>query len=136
MKVSDLASRLGIAPDTVRFYSRIGYLTPVKNPENGYREFRQSDCQRLNFILSARKLGFSVEDIGQLLHEADDGKSPCPLARELIEQRLEEMEQRLADTARLLERMRSAVKEWSHQPDCKPTGQKVCHLIENFSVEV
>lgn len=133
MKVMDLARRLGVTADTVRFYTRNGFLSPEKNPQNGYREFQDSDYRRLRFILSARQLGFSVDDIRQLLQQADVGKTPCPLARKLIEQRIDEMERRFADTAQLLDRMRSAVREWRNQPDTAPTGKMICHLIENFS---
>lgn len=132
MKVAELAQRLAVTPDTVRFYTRNGFLKPEKNSQNGYREYGEGDYRRLRFILSARQLGFSVDDISQLLGEADAGKAPCPVARQLIERRLHEVEQRFEDTARLLERMRAAAKEWRQQPDHKPTGQMICHLIENF----
>lgn len=135
MRVAELAKQLGVTADTVRFYTRNGFLTPHKDANNGYREYRQADRRRLRFILSARQLGFSVEDIGQLLKEADGDKTPCPLARELIEQRLDEMERRYEDAALLIRRMRAAVEEWRRQPDRKPTGQMICHLVENFSSE-
>lgn len=37
MKVIDLAKRLGVTADTVRYYTRIGFLSPHKNPTNGYK---------------------------------------------------------------------------------------------------
>ena len=132
MKVQQLAKRLGVTADTVRFYTRNGFLKPGKNTDNGYRQYSETDYRRLRFILSARQLGFSVDDIGQLLGEADVGKTPCPLARQLIEQRLEELERRFNDTALLLKRMRAAVEEWREQPNRNPTGQTICHLIESF----
>lgn len=132
MRVLDLAKRLGVTADTVRFYTRNGFLNPEKDSHNGYRDYTESDYRRLRFILSARQLGFSVDDIKQLLQEADAGKTPCPLARKLIELRIDEIERRFADTAQLLERMRSAVQEWRRQPDLEPSGKMICHLIENF----
>lgn len=133
MRVLDLARRLGVTADTVRFYTRNGFLNPIKNPRNGYHEYNETDYRRLRFILSARQLGFSVDDIDQLLREADAGKTPCPKVRKLIEQRIEEFERRFADTTKLIERMRSAVQEWRSQPDREPNGKMICHLIENFS---
>ena len=132
MRVNELAKRLGVTADTVRFYTRNRFLKPVKEVQSGYRQYSESDYRRLRFILSARQLGFSVEDIGSLLKEADAGKAACPVARQIITDRLEEVELRFRDTAALLERMRAAAREWQQQSDCKPSGNTICHLIENF----
>jgi len=52
---------------TIRFYESIGLLPPTARAANGYRKFDQQDVRTLRFIQRARKLGFSVEDIQQLL---------------------------------------------------------------------
>lgn len=132
MRVNQLAKELGVSADTVRYYSRIGFLAPTKNPANGYKEYGKEDIQRLRFILSARQLGFSVEDIGQILAETSKGRTGCPMARRLIKERLNEMEKRFFETERLYKRMLAAVEEWDLKPDKEPTGQMVCHLIEGF----
>jgi DNA-binding transcriptional MerR regulator len=128
-----LAKRLGVTPDTVRFYTRIGYLRPEKSPPSGYKVYKQKDLDLLRFILSARHLGFSVADIGQILDTAENGKSPCPVARTLIQQRLAENEKTFTDSAMLRQRMLAAINEWGKKPDRLPTGNMICHLIEDFS---
>ena len=65
MRVNQLDREIGVNGDTVRFYTRIGFLNPVKDPVNGYKEYSPKDRRFLRFILSARQLGFSVNDIGQ-----------------------------------------------------------------------
>lgn len=80
MKVSELASRLSVTPDTVRYYTRIKLLSPRIDPSNGYKSYSHGDLTRLKFIQSCRHLGFSVADITQLLNEADRHESPCPTA--------------------------------------------------------
>ena len=134
MRVNQLAKTLGVTPDTVRFYTRIHVLNPNKNPDNGYRDYRDKDVSRMRFILSARQLGFSVNDIQQILGEAEQLKSPCPTVRRLIDQRLHETEQQFKEMMQLRERLREAVKEWSTKPDKEPTGHMICHLIENFTM--
>lgn len=133
MKVIQLARLLGVTADTVRFYTRINMLNPKKNKTNGYREYSQQDINRLRFVLSARHLGFSVEDIQQILAHADKKKSPCPRVRRLIDQRLHETEQQFTETLKLRDRMQRAVVEWSQKPDKVPTGNMICHLIEDFA---
>ena len=92
MRVNQLANETGVSVDTVRYYTRIGFLKPTKNPSNGYKEYCAKEKRRMRFILSARQLGFSVSDIAEILDTADQGESPCPLARRLIQKRLEENE--------------------------------------------
>ncbi|WP_339616337.1 MerR family transcriptional regulator [uncultured Gilvimarinus sp.] len=133
MKVVEIARKLEVTADTVRFYTRIGILNPTKNYENGYRDYGAQDVNRLRFVLSARQLGFSVEDIQQILGHADNKESPCPTVRRLIEQRLHETEQRFQEVKLLRKRMREAVTQWSKEPDRVPDGDMICHLIEGFS---
>jgi len=133
MLVNELAKKASVTADTVRFYTRIGLLNPVKNPDNGYKEYSVKEYKRLTFILAARHIGFTVEDVTQILSEADDEKSPCCTARRLIEQRLEESEARIKEMLLLRQRMKSALEQWSTQPDQLPSSPTVCHLIENFT---
>ena len=132
MRVSDLASNLEINPDTVRYYTRIGLLHPRKNATNGYKEYDERDTSRLNFILSARRLGFSIEDVRHILEVSDQNETPCPVVRNLIEQRLNETESRYQQLTLLRNRMQEAVKLWQELPDRNPTGHMICHLIESF----
>lgn len=132
MNVKQFAARFSISSDTVRYYTRIGYLTPKKNKNNGYREYLDKDKNRLKFILAARQLEFSVEDIGLILDEASKGRSACPLVREIIEKRLKETEIRFLQTVELRKKMVKASKKWETQPNREPTGSEVCHLIENL----
>ncbi|MAM70655.1 MAG: MerR family transcriptional regulator [Gammaproteobacteria bacterium] len=133
MRVNNIAKALGVSGDTVRYYTRIGYIRPHKNANNGYKEYSKKDATRLKFILSARQLGFSVTDIGNIIQEAEKGKVACPLVRQLIDQRLQETEKRFLETVELFERMKAAVMDWQDKPDKEPTGDMICHLIENFS---
>ena len=91
MKVTQLANKLATTADTVRYYTRLKLLNPIKS-SNGYKFYSAKDESRLSFILSVRKLGFTVADIQQILAEADNGKAACPLVREVIKERLAETE--------------------------------------------
>ena len=133
MKVREVAKLLGITPDTVRYYARINILNPKRSKANGYRIYSEKDISRLRFVMSARQLGFSVDDIQEIVAHADKKRSPCPTVRRLIDQRLQETECRLNETLLLRDRMQQAVLEWSQKPDKTPTGHMLCHLIEGFA---
>ena len=135
MKVQQLAEATRTSPDTVRYYVRIGLLKPKKNPVNGYKEFNLDDRQRLSFISRARDLGFSLADIQQIFEKADQGDSPCPVVREIIEERLIEVKRKLDDMTALYNRMQTAVEDWRQRPDQEPCGSHLCHLIELDELE-
>ena len=67
MRVAELAENLAVTADTVRFYTRKGFLSPNKNPFNGYKIYDEKDQHRLGFIVSARHLGFTVNEIAEIL---------------------------------------------------------------------
>jgi DNA-binding transcriptional MerR regulator len=132
MNVSQLAARADTTADTVRHYTDIGLLVPRRNPENGYREYDAAQLSRLRFVLQARSLGFTLQDIRVLLDESDGGQSPCKHTRALIEQRLIEVEARINDLTRLSGRMRAAMQQWASTPDCAPGEGGVCNLITSW----
>ncbi|WP_414829978.1 MerR family transcriptional regulator [Alteromonas sp. H39] len=132
MTVNEIATSLATTADTVRYYTRLGLVTPGKS-DNGYKFYSNSDQSRLRFILSARQLGFSVKDIKQILQEADHGKSACPLVRKLIKTRLDETEKQFQEMLQLRKRMKRALKQWDVMEDKAPTSHMVCHLIENVN---
>lgn len=135
MKVSELAKAMNTTPDTVRYYSRIGFITPLKSAENGYKSYNIAAQQRLKFILSARQLNFSVEEIKEILTVADTGNTACPIVRELVEKRLTETEKQFNDALALREKLRVAISDWQSKPNKTPTGNMVCHLIQGDNDE-
>jgi DNA-binding transcriptional MerR regulator len=130
MRVNQLAKVLDTTADTVRFYTRIGLLQPVKNKTNGYKVYREADERRLRFALRARQLGFSVNDIVEIVAMADQGKSPCGHVRTLIQQRLSEIDKGFREVQQLYKRMHKAAATWKKMPDSPPTGKMICELIE------
>jgi len=133
MKVSELAKELDITPDTVRFYTRVGFLTPLKSKSNGYKEYSKSDLNRLRFIVSARQIGFSVKDIELILQHAKERDSACPTVRKLIEERLRQTEQQFQQIKELRNKMKKAIGQWGSLPDQNSSDEILCHLIESFT---
>ena len=132
MTVSELACHLNISADTIRHYVRCGLISPAKDPFNGYKRFSNSDIKRLRFILQAKSLGFSLSDIQTILNQAESGESPCPNVREIMQQRLTETALKIQQMQETYEQMQTAIKRWALQPDCIPTGDHICHLIEGL----
>jgi DNA-binding transcriptional MerR regulator len=133
MTVSEVAARADVVPEVVRYYSKIGLLKPQKNRKNGYKLYDAADVAKLIFIRKAKNLGYTLKEIKEIISHSNDGKSPCPLVRRIIENRIEEHRRRLDDMLALQTRMEMAVKQWQHMPDGIPDGNSVCVLIESFT---
>ena len=132
LQVKTLAASLGVSENTVLFYTRLGFLTPTKNQGNGLREYGEKDMQRLRFILSARQLGFSVDESGDISKETEKGERSSLLASSLIKQRLLETEKSFAEALALRKHMKAASNKWQNEPDKVPTGHMINRLIEGF----
>lgn len=131
MTVNEVAKKAEVAPDTVRYYSRLGLLKPDRNPDNGYKLFHQSDISRLRFIRQAQTLGFTLKEITEILGDAEAGSSPCPKVRDIIVRHIEENRRKIQELQALQERMEKALEKWKSMPDGAPDGKHVCHLIES-----
>lgn len=135
MKVSELANALDITPDTVRYYTRAGFLEPKKNSINGYKEYSRAEKNRLRFIVNARQIGFSVKDIEKILNHANKDDSACPMVRKLIEERLQQTEEKFQQIKRLRNNMKMAIEKWQMLPDKSSSDDMICHLIDSFTSE-
>ncbi|QSP95428.1 MerR family DNA-binding protein [Marinobacter salinisoli] len=132
MKVREIANAAEVSADTVRFYTREGLLNPQRNPDNNYQLFDAEDLRRLRFARKARQLGFSLPEIRDIMAQADDHHSPCPMVRNVFEQRLTEVERQIDELQQLRDRMRTALRAWQAMPDGNPDGHTICRLIEHW----
>ena len=133
-RVKELAKLCQVPPDTIRHYTRIGLLSPRRDPVNGYRQYTVGDSKRLDFIRKAKSLGFSLKEIEHILAESRKGKSPCPLVRDLMSQRIRANRARLEHLMELQTRMELALTDWAKMPDGVPDGDSVCYLIESVGI--
>ena len=103
-KIGQVAKQSGVGIDTIRFYERSGLLQQATRTAAGYRVYGTRDVARIRFIRRAKSLGFSLEEIGELLR-LNDGGGRRTAVRAIAERRLADIEQRIAE----FERIRSAL---------------------------
>ena len=132
LTVNQLAIRANTPAHVVRHYLRIGLLHPSQQQENGYRLFKATDAARLRFIRLAKQLGFTLNEIKEIIGHADMEESPCQDVRKIIQNHIEENRVKIDEMMQLQNRMESALKKWQTMPDGEPDGHSVCHLIESF----
>jgi MerR family mercuric resistance operon transcriptional regulator len=118
--IGRLAELTDTAPDTIRYYERIGLLPRAPRSGGRQRVFNEADVQRLRFIRRARELGFSLEQVASLLALAAPGRRSCATVRALTARRLDEVRARLAALRRLERALADTVARCTGEaaPDC------------------
>lgn len=132
MTAGVLAKHADVTLFTVRYYTKIGLLKPSIDLRNGYKIYKQSDKERLQFISAAKDLGFTLAEIEEILDRAAHNKTPCPMVRDIVEKRIEENKQKIRDLKRLQKRLETAAEVWKGMKNSTPDGNSVCRLIESF----
>ena len=130
MTVTELSKRSGATPDAVRYYTRIGLLHPERNPDNGYRLYKNEEIDWLKFIRQAKTLGFTLNEIQKIMQSREKGHSPCPDVRRILQSRILENRQHLKELMALQDRMEKALLQWGDMPDGTADDPMVCPLIE------
>ncbi len=133
LTVAQLANRSGATPHAVRYYTRMGLLRPERNPDNGYRLYEHREVAWLRFIRQAKRLGYTLHEIREIMHDSVQNQSPCPRVREILLRRVDENRRQMDELMALQIRMEQALEEWNDMPDGVPDGHSVCHLIESFA---
>ena len=97
--IGALAETAGVNVETIRFYQRKGLMPEPEKPYGSIRRYGTAELARVRFIKSAQRLGFSLEEIGELLQLEDGAR--CSEARQLAEQKLVDVRQKLSDLQRI-----------------------------------
>ena len=117
---AELARRTGANFETVRYYEKVGLLPPPPRTASGYRSYDDTHERRLSFVLRARELGFSLDEIRALLRLADEREQPCTEASRLAASHLAEVRAKIADLRRMERVLKDVVARCGDgtRPDC------------------
>ena len=125
--IGRLAAITGVKIPTIRFYEQNDLVPPPCRTEGGQRRYDERAVQRLHFIRHARDLGFSVEDIRQLLSLSEHPAMPCDTATGIARHHLQQVEGKI-DRLRLI---RSELKRMIDA--CSGGSVAHCHILDALS---
>ncbi|HEY4021549.1 MAG TPA: MerR family DNA-binding protein [Pseudonocardiaceae bacterium] len=101
LTITHLATRVGVRPDTVRYYERIGLLPPAARTSGAHRRYDESVVDRMLFIKGVQRLGLPLAEIRELLAVRDTGVCACAPAETLLRQHLDEVDAEMRRLAQL-----------------------------------
>ena len=132
LKIGEVSKLSGVGVETLRFYEKSGLLKRPARAGSGYRMYDRDALERLDFIKRAQVLGFSLNEIKQIIAEKDAGQSPCAAVREVVRRRLHELDERMAQMRRYRKELAEALAEWDEAGDVRG---HVCGLIEGTDIK-
>jgi MerR family transcriptional regulator, copper efflux regulator len=129
MLIGDIARQSDVTPATIRYYEEIGLLTSPPRTAGGYRRYSTATLDELEFIRKGQGLGFSLEEIGEILKLSRAGEAPCSHVLELAERNLAAADDRIHQLQHFRERLAAQISKWKGRsmPNCN--GSSLCEII-------
>lgn len=125
LTIGSLAAEAGVNVETIRFYQRKRLLPEPPRPYGGIRRYGQAEVSRVRFIKAAQRIGFTLDEIAQLL-QLEDG-TQCRQARDIAQHKLAEVRQKLDNLRRMETTLAQLVKRCGAS-----RGEVSCPLIASL----
>lgn len=106
--------------ETIRYYERIGLLTPPPRTQGGHRQYSDEDVKRLTFVRRGRELGFTLEEVRELLTLVDGGHYTCEEVKTITLAHIDDVRRKIADLRTLYKVLKYTAAECSggNVPEC------------------
>lgn len=135
MQIRELSERSGVPAKTIRYYEEVSLLPPARRLANGYRDYEEADAERLKLVAGARRLDFTLDEIREILDLRDRGIAPCGVLLELLDQKADEINQRITELQLLQGDLRALYVSGLTFPTDDVEGKDcVCHLVSEHAV--
>jgi DNA-binding transcriptional MerR regulator len=127
----ELAKLAGVSSDTLRHYERKGVLARPRRAGNGYREYPAAALQRVRLVRKALAVGFTLDELANILRVRDTGGAPCHEVRALAASKLSHIETQLRELISLRDELRDTLKDWDSRLAKNAPGGRA-NLLESL----
>ena len=124
LTIGDVADLTGTKVETIRYYERMGLLPPPARTAGNYRNYEPSHVGRLGFIRRARELGFSLDEVRELLDLADQRGRSCKAVDQIARAHLVDVDRKIADLKGLRQELNTIIRR------CKLGTIDQCRILE------
>ena len=136
MKIGEMAKATGLSTKTIRFYEAEGLIPNPPRTHSGYRSYADSDVARLEFILKAKRLGLSLDEIKGILKLHERSQPTCVHVRSLLEEKVAQIETVIQDLMVFKEGLEALRDQNTSLAGCRPSGGNICSIIEQNGIKV
>jgi DNA-binding transcriptional MerR regulator len=124
MRIGEVAEAAGVSADTLRHYERRGVLPPPARTAGGYRSYPPGTVARVATIRRALLIGFSLKELARVFQERERGRAPCREVRALVGERLDGVDQKIAELIALRDQLRDLLRDWDRTLAGTPQGRQ------------
>lgn len=115
MTIGQVAKAAGVGVETIRFYEREGLIPEPARRESGYREYPLETIQRLRFIRLAKKLGFTLREIHELLELRVESGQPCGGVLRITQAKIADIERRILNLDKIMQTLAGLAVDCEHR---------------------
>jgi Cu(I)-responsive transcriptional regulator len=128
MNIGSVAEATGLPAKTIRYYESIGLVGPAERSTGNYRLYGEREVMTLRFIERARRLGFSLKEVKELLALWHDRQRASADVRRLAQMQMRRLDERLAELGEMRRSLEHLVARChgDHRPDC-PILDELAH---------
>lgn len=112
LTVSQLARIAGVGPDSIRHYERIGLVPRAERSPAGYRLWTAREVQYLKWVAPAKRAGFTLHELAEIFRMYRAGSPPCRTVRDLLQQKLADLDRVVDELSTLRTHLRRALVRW------------------------
>jgi MerR family copper efflux transcriptional regulator len=131
--IGDVAQRAGLSAATVRYYEEIDLLPAPSRSLKGYRSYSERTVEELCFIRKAQALGFSLDEIREILKLSRSGQAPCAHVLSLAHQHLAAVEERIRQLQQFRDQLAMEVAKWDTKKTVTCRG--LCQIIVSADMD-
>lgn len=127
MNIGQASKASGVTTKMIRYYDEIGLVQPASRTDSNYREYEERQINDLRFIKRSRSLGFSMEEITQLLSLWRDRERPSREIKAIADRHLADLDTRIAE----MQAMANTLRHLSHC--CAGDDRPECPILEDLT---
>ncbi len=113
--IGEVAKRAGVSTATIRYYEELGLLPSPPRSGGGYRRYSEATIEELQFIRKAQALGFSLDEITEILQLSRTGTAPCAHVLSLAHQHLAAVDERIRQLRAFRRQLAAVLTKWEKQ---------------------
>src|SRR5437870_12874528 len=126
--IGEVAKRSGASRKALRLYEAAGILPAPRRTQSGYRVYSSEALDLLAFVRQAQRLGFTLDEIKEIVAIKRAGRAPCLHVRELVRRKAEELNQRLLDLTTVRNDLRALLNGWRREIGRASCRERVWNL--------
>jgi DNA-binding transcriptional MerR regulator len=131
LRSGELARLAGVSRDALRHYERNGLLPTAQRTQNGYRRYPPQALDRVRLIRGALSIGFTVDELREILQARDRGLAPCRQVHALAQEKARELQARIRELESLHGALKKAIRSWTKKLKSMAPGKRA-GLLEMF----